>query len=141
MIPGAPRLALRRRRGVMIALALSAALVLSALGIESASASTRSSLAVSLNSDRSNAVRLDGATVKGKIYVFVRNLEALNKVDFSLDSRQRTTPPLRTETDPPFDFAGTAGDGTAIPYDTTELPNCVHHPAPRRPPRRTVGPA
>jgi hypothetical protein len=81
MIPGAPRLALRRRRGVMIALALSAALVLSALGIESASASTRSSLAVSLNSDRSNAVRLDGATVKGKIYVFVRNLEALNKVD------------------------------------------------------------
>ena len=126
MIPGAPRLALRRRRGVMIALALSAALVLSALGIESASASTRSSLAVSLNSDRSNAVRLDGATVKGKIYVFVRNLEALDKVDFYLDSRRRTTPPLRTETDPPFDFAGTAGDGTAIPYDTTELADGSH---------------
>ena len=57
----------------MIALGLSAALVLSALGIESASASTRSRLVVSLNPDRSNAVRLDGSTVKGEIYVFVRN--------------------------------------------------------------------
>ena len=86
MIPGGPRLALRRRRKVMLALSLSAALILSALGIESASASTRSRLVVSLNPDRSNAVRLDGSTVKGKIYVFVRNSETLDKVDFYLDS-------------------------------------------------------
>jgi hypothetical protein len=48
-------------------------LAISCLGLESASAATRARLAVSLNPDRSNAVRLDGSTVKGKIYVFVRN--------------------------------------------------------------------
>ena len=73
MISGGPWLAQFRRRKVMLALGLSAALVLSALGIDSASASTRSSLIASLNPDRSNAVRLDGSTLKGKIYVFVRN--------------------------------------------------------------------
>ena len=126
MIPGGPRLALRRRRTAVIALGASIALALSGLAIESASASTRSRLAVSSSPDRSNAVRLDGATVKGKIYVFVRNSETLDTVDFYLDSRRRREPPLRTETDPPFDFAGTAGDGTAVPYDTTKLADGSH---------------
>ncbi len=126
MIPGAPRLALRRRRKAMIALGLSVALALSVLGIQSASASTRSRLALSLNPDRSNAVRLDGSTVKGNIYVFVRNSKTLDKVDFYLDSSSRTKPPVRTVTDPPFDFAGTADDGTAVPYDTTKLADGSH---------------
>ena len=126
MIPGASRLALRRRRKAMIALGLSATLALSVLGIQSASASTRSSLALSLNPDRSNAVRLDGSTVKGNIYVFVRNSKTLDKVDFYLDSSSRTKPPVRTVTDPPFDFAGTADDGTAVPYDTTKLADGSH---------------
>jgi len=126
MIPGAARLALRRRRKAMIAFGLSATLALSVLGIQSASASTRSRLALSLNPDRSNAVRLDGSTVKGKIYVFVRNSKTLDKVDFYLDSSSRTKPPVRTETDPPFDFAGTADDGTAVPYDTTKLSDGSH---------------
>jgi hypothetical protein len=126
MIPGAARLAFRRRRKAMIALALSATLALSVLGIQSASASTRSSLALSLNPDRSNAVRLDGSTVKGNIYVFVRNSKTLDKVDFYLDSSSRTKPPVRTDTDPPFDFAGTADDGTAVPYDTTKLADGSH---------------
>jgi Right handed beta helix region len=126
MVSGRPRLALRRRRKVMIALGLCAALALSALGIESASASTRSRIALSLNPDRSNAVRLDGATVTGAIYVFVRNSATLDTVDFYLDSRRWTKPPVRTETDPPFDFAGTADDGTAVPYDTTQLADGSH---------------
>ena len=126
MIPGVPWLALRRRRKAMIALGLSATLALSVLGIQSASASTRSRLALSLNPDRSNAVRLDGSTVKGKIYVFVRNSQTLDKVDFYLDSSSRTKPPVRTDTDPPFDFAGTADDGTAVPYDTTKLADGSH---------------
>ena len=67
-------------------IAASAALALSGLGIESASASTRLSLALSLSPDRSNGVRLDGSTVKGKIYVFVRNSESLDRVDFYVDS-------------------------------------------------------
>jgi hypothetical protein len=110
----------------MLALGLSAALVLSALGIDSASASTRSRLVVSLNPDRSNAVRLDGSTVKGKIYVFVRNSNGLDKVDFYLDGSWRTEPPVRTDTNPPFDFAGTAAEGTALPYDTTKLADGSH---------------
>ena len=67
MFPRRPRLAVRRHRKVAVILAVSIALALSGLGTESASASTR--LALSLNSDRSNAVRLDGSTVKGQIYV------------------------------------------------------------------------
>jgi Right handed beta helix region len=126
MISGGPRLALRRRRKVMLALGLSAALVLSALGIDSASASTRSRLLASLNPDRSNAVRLDGSTLKGKIYVFVGDSNALDKVDFYLDSSRRTKPPVRTDTNPPFDFAGTAADDTALPYDTTKLADGSH---------------
>ena len=58
MVPREPRLAVRRHRKVVVVLAISIALALSCLGIESASASTRSTLALSLNPDRSNAVRL-----------------------------------------------------------------------------------
>ena len=126
MFPGRPRLAVRRHRKVVVVLAVSIALALSGLGVESASASTRSMLALSLSPDRSNAVRLDGSTVKGQIYVFVRDSENLDKVDFYLDSRRRTKPPVRTDTEPPFDFAGTAADGTAVPYDTKRLAEGSH---------------
>ncbi len=126
MVPREPRVAVRRHRKVVVVLAVSIALALSGLGIGSASASTRSRLALSLNPDRSNAVRLDGSTVKGQIYVFLRDSETLDKVDFYLDSRWRTKPPVRTDTEPPFDFAGTAADGTAVPYDTKKLADGSH---------------
>jgi Right handed beta helix region len=126
MIPGRPRLALRRRHKMVIVLGASLALALSCLGIESASAATRSRLAVSLNPDRSNAVRLDGSTVKGQIYVSARNSRTLNMVEFYLDDPQRAKPPVRTERTPPFDFGGTAADGTALPYDTTKLADGSH---------------
>jgi hypothetical protein len=70
----------------VIALGASIALALSGLAIESASASTRSRLAVSSSPDRSSAARLDGSTVDGEIYVFVRNSKTLDKVEFYLDS-------------------------------------------------------
>ena len=126
LVPREPRLAVHRHRKVLVVLAVSIALVLSGLGIESASASTRSRLALSLNPDRSNAVRLDGSTVKGKIYVFVRNSKSLRKVAFYLDSSRRTKPPVRTERAAPFDFAGTAAGGTAVPYDTKQLTDGSH---------------
>ena len=121
------RSGLRRRRTLIIALTISAALALSALGVESASASTRSRLAVSLNPDRSHAVRLNGSTVTGKIYVLVRKSKGLREVDFYLDnSRRSKEPPLRTAKQAPFDFSGTASDGTALPYDTTTLADGSH---------------
>jgi hypothetical protein len=125
MIPSGFRSALRRRK-LVVAIGASVALALSGLGIESAAASTRPILALSLNPDRSGAVRLDGSAVRGKIYVFVENSEALEKVDFYLDRRWRTKPPVQTDTNPPFDLAGTAADGAALPYDTTKLADGPH---------------
>jgi hypothetical protein len=119
-------LAVRRHRKVVVVLAVSIALALSGLGIESASASTRSRLAFSLNPDRSNSVRLDGSTVKGQIYVFVRDSKTLDKIDFYLDSRWRTKPPVRTDKKAPFDLAGTKTDGTARPYNTAKLADGTH---------------
>jgi hypothetical protein len=122
-----PRLAVRRHRRVVVILAIGLALALSGLGIESASASTRSRLAVSLNADRSSATRLDGSTVTGKIYVFVRNSKRLTKVNFYLDSGRRTKrPPVTTDKQAPFDFAGTAADGTARAFDTSKLADGSH---------------
>jgi hypothetical protein len=127
MVSREPGLAMRRHRKVVVVLAVSIALALSGLGIESASASTRSRLAVSLNADRSSATRLDGSTVKGKIYVFIRNSKRLTKVDFYLDSARRTKrPPVATDKQAPFDFAGTAADGTARAYDTSKLADGSH---------------
>ena len=64
--------------------------------------------------------------VKAKIYVFVRNSKTLDKVDFYLDGQWPTRTPVRTDEVPPFDFAGTAADGTALPYDTTNLTDGSH---------------
>jgi hypothetical protein len=111
----------------MVALGIIAALVFSTFGIESASASTRSRLVVSLNPDRSSAARLNGSTAKGQIYVFVRDSKNLRKVEFYLDSpRRMKQSPIRTEKSAPYDFSGTAPDGTALPYDTTKLADGSH---------------
>ena len=110
----------------MIALGIGLILAISCLGIGSASAATRARLAVSLKSDRSSAISLDGSTVTGKIYVFVRNSRTLDTVDFYLDTSSGTESPVRTDRRAPFDLAGTARNGTARPYDTTKLANGMH---------------
>ena len=116
----------RRPRKIAIVLTVGIALTLGGIGIQSASASTRPRLAVSLNPDRSNAVRLDGSTANGKIYVFARNSKTLDKVDFYLDGSWQRKTPVRTEKAAPFDLAGTAADGTARPYDTSKLADGSH---------------
>ena len=125
-----PRRAMRQplaaRVVISIATSLALVLVLAALGVESSWASTRSSLVLSLSPDRSSAVSLGGSTVKGQIYVFVRNSRTLAKVEFYLDDRWQTRPPTGVDTTPPFDLAGTATDGTARPYDTTKLVDGYH---------------
>ncbi len=125
----ADRFAAHRFRRGLIAFGTSIALVLGVFGvfgIGSASATPRSSLAVSLNPDRSSAVRLDGLTVEGKIYVFVRSLRGLKKVTFYLDDTWQSGTPVRTDVVPPFDFAGTASDGSANPFDTAKLVGGPH---------------
>lgn len=125
MTPGGPRSAQQRRK-LVIALGIGLILAISCLGIGSASAATRARLAVSLKSDRSSAISLDGSTVTGKIYVFVRNSQNLDTVDFYLDTSSGTESPVRTDRRAPFDLAGTARNGTARPYDTTKLANGMH---------------
>jgi hypothetical protein len=119
MFPGGPRLTLRRV--IVITLGVSIAIAFSGLAIGYGSAAVRPRLTLSLNSDRSDAVRLDGSTVTGNIYVFVSHSATLDKVAFYLDASWWTKSPVRTVKAPPFDFAGTAADGTALPYDSTKL--------------------
>jgi hypothetical protein len=130
MISGGPRLAIGGWRKVIIALIVSGALALSTVGVESAAASTRSRLAFSVNPDRSNAVRLNGSTVKGEIYVFVRDSKNLDTVDFYLDGRRRTER-VRSETEPPFDLAVPLTTARrfrttlrSLPTDRTALESC-----------------
>jgi parallel beta-helix repeat protein len=127
MIPYGPRSAGRRRWNIGIALGGCVVVALSGLGVESASAATKSRLVVSSNADRSSAVRLDGSTVSGEIYVFVRNSKNLDKVDFYIDSpRGRKKSPVRSDKKPPFDLAGTRADGSARPYNTAKLAEGTH---------------
>ena len=126
---GESRFAPRRLRRVLIAFGTSLALVLGVfgvVGVGTASAWTRSRLAVSLSPDRSQPVRLDGLTMHGNIYVFVRSSRGLRKIDFYLDDGWQTRTPTSTDWVPPFDLAGTAPDGTARPYDTTQLVDGSH---------------
>ena len=126
---GESRFAPRRLRRVLIAFGTSLALVLGVfgvVGVGTASAWTRSRLAVSLSPERSQPVRLDGLTMHGNIYVFVRSSRGLRKIDFYLDDGWQTRTPTRTDWVPPFDLAGTAPDGTARPYDTTQLVDGSH---------------
>lgn len=79
--------------------------------------------------DRSNAVILQGGTVKGRIYVFTTPDTSVNQIRFWLDNRTPTNPagtPTTTENYAPFDFAGTAANGMAYPYDTSRLSKGTH---------------
>ena len=113
-------------RPLTIALVIGLLLTISGVGLESASAWSRSRIAVSSSPDRSNAVRLDGAILKGNIYVFVRTSRPLTRVEFYLDDPSRTRPPARVDTAPPFDFAGSTADRQAQPYDTLKLAEGSH---------------
>ena len=55
---------------------------------------------MSLNPDRSSAVRLDRSTVKGEIYVFVRNSRTSTRSTSIWTARKRTKPPVRTDAEP-----------------------------------------
>jgi parallel beta helix pectate lyase-like protein len=115
-----------RRSQLPLALVIGLLLLLTGVGLESASAYIRSRLAVSSSADRSSSARLDGAVVKGQIYVFLTSPRYLDRVEFYLDDPSRTRPPVRVDTTAPFDLAGTATDRRANPYDTTKLTEGTH---------------
>jgi hypothetical protein len=83
-------------------------------------------LEVSASPDRSGFRALSGATLRRLAYIFMDAPAGTTRVRFWLDDPSRSGPPIRVENLPPFDFAGTAPNGTAQPFDTRGLSNGSH---------------
>lgn len=102
---------------------LTIAIVVAILGL--ASPVWAQSLLVSTSADRSAPVTLHGTTQRGSIYAFVTG-SGIFRVQFWLDDPTRSGPPRHTESLDPFDFAGTAPDRSAFPFDTTTVADGQH---------------
>jgi hypothetical protein len=83
------------------------------------------SLLVSSSPGRSNPAALTGKYVQGNIYVFTSPDGGVTRVTFYLDDPGMQSP-YRTENSPPYDFAATAPDSTAYPFNSAGLPNGSH---------------
>jgi glucose/arabinose dehydrogenase/N-acetylneuraminic acid mutarotase len=83
-------------------------------------------LLLSLSPDRSGAVPLQGESVHDSVYVFTQSSVAVNRVRFYLDDPQMTGTPRQTESRGPYDFAGTATDGSAKPWNTRKHADGTH---------------
>ncbi|HUG85251.1 MAG TPA: Ig-like domain-containing protein, partial [Euzebya sp.] len=77
-------------------------------------------LLVSTSHDRSNPVPLEGASLYGDVHIFVEvvDIASVTRVEFSID-RNSTT--LSADTAAPYDYAGTAADGSAVALDASSL--------------------
>ncbi|MGH7357551.1 MAG: purple acid phosphatase family protein, partial [Candidatus Rokuibacteriota bacterium] len=91
-----------------------------------ANASSAHTLLVSTAPNRSNPVELDGSTARGVIYVFVSPSSGASRVRFFIDDENMTGSPDKVELFPPWDLAGTAANGVALPFDSTMLAEGLH---------------
>jgi len=87
---------------------------------------TSYSLLVGVSPDRTNSVQLQGSTVSANIYVSVSPESEIVQVRFFLDDPGTVNPPFHVENFASYDFAGTASDGTALPFDTATIANGSH---------------
>jgi lysophospholipase L1-like esterase len=87
----------------------------------SSSGGSAYNLLFSSSASRSGATSLAGKTVSGNMYVFTSPDTNVSRVVFYLDGVQ-----IMTEGYAPYDFAGTATDGSAKPYDTKQLTDGTH---------------
>jgi lysophospholipase L1-like esterase len=71
-------------------------------------------------------VALQGQDLTGNAYIFVSPESGVRRVRFYLDDPGRASP-VRTEGLAPYDFAGTANSGAALPFDPTSLDPAVAH--------------
>jgi large repetitive protein len=81
---------------------------------------------MSTASNRSSPVALAGRTVSRVIYPFMVPESGATRVRFWLDNPAATGNPRVTEGNPPWDFVGTANNGTAKPWDTRSIANGSH---------------
>ena len=84
-------------------------------------------LVISKNSDRSSPIALESSTLLGLVYIeLLSTSQAIKNIQFFLDTTSGSDAPFSTEGIVPYDFNGTATDGTARALDTSTLPNGAH---------------
>ncbi len=83
-------------------------------------------LYVSLKKERTNATPLSGAILAGRVYIFVSTDKPLQKVIFYVDGSPGTSQPWQVESFAPYDFNGTAADGSAMAFDVSKLSGSAH---------------
>lgn len=84
------------------------------------------SLVLSLSPDRSGAVPLTGQVVERDVYVYTVPEAGVSRVDFYIDDPTKVGSPVKVEFGGPFDLGGTNSDGTAAPFDSTQLSIGTH---------------
>jgi Purple acid Phosphatase, N-terminal domain/Calcineurin-like phosphoesterase len=84
-------------------------------------------LRVTPTPDRSGTVPLEGAVLAGERYIVAVPDAGATRVRFYLDDPGRARNPIKLENNPPWDFAGSAPNGTPLPYDTTRLSDGSHN--------------
>lgn len=95
-------------------------------GLTSVTAAETPALMFSERSDRGAPLPLEGAEIAGKTFVFVSAAGTVNRVRFWLDDPERLGAPRKDERNAPWDFAGTAKNDSALPFDTTTLADGAH---------------
>jgi hypothetical protein len=109
------------RRAFYFLLAVGTVVALLVPLVTQAANSAPFALMASTHSDRSSAVALSGANLSGNTYVFLTPTAGVSKASFWLDNPAATGTPGHVEGSAPLDFAGTASDGKAKPWDTTTV--------------------
>jgi hypothetical protein len=83
-------------------------------------------LVASSAADRSAPTPLEGNTLSGDVYVFVRPDVGVARVRFFVDDPSMSGTPSKVESNAPWDLGGTAPNGLALPFDTSRLSNGPH---------------
>jgi hypothetical protein len=111
-----------RRILALATLVASVLLSTSLAGPAAAAPSPSYSLAVSTQPDRSSPQPLSGKTYdqSTNLYIYATPATSVKRVRFYLDTSTSATPAM-IETTPPYDFAGTASDGSAVALATSTL--------------------
>src|SRR3954451_17920442 len=100
--------------------------VLAGLSPAVAGAAGDFSLSYSLSPQRTDPVPLAGAVLDGPVYIFTAPSDGVREVRFWLDDPDRSGAPRLVEKGAPHDFAGSAKDGSALPFDTKVLAAGAH---------------
>ena len=117
-----------RRRTLGLVPLLACTLLAGLAGPAAAAPPVNYSLAVSTQPDRSSAQSLSGKSYaqSTKIHVFTTPTTEARRVRFYLDDTSMSRTPRYIDSAAPFDFAGTASDGTAVALDLSTLSASTH---------------